>query len=210
MTEDLRALVDSTGALGPLAFVLLYVVVTVLFVPGTVLSVAAGALFGPVLGTLLTLLGAVGGAVAAFEVARRLGRERLRARLGDRTAAADRWVQRQGLSGVIALRLLPVVPFNALNYAFGLAAVSRRDHLLGTAVGIVPGTVAFVALGSSVGDPGSPAFLGSVAAVLLLVAVSAYRTRRAELADGGDDGPLPGTSAGPAPPTAAPDAPGGP
>lgn len=189
MTEELRTFVDSTGVLGPLVFVLLYVAVTVLFVPGTVLSVAAGALFGPVLGTLLTLLGAVGGAVAAFEVARRLGRERLRARLGERMAGSDRWVQRQGLSGVIALRLLPVVPFNALNYAFGLASVSRRDHLVGTAVGIVPGTVAFVALGSSVGDPGSPAFLGSVAAVVLLVAVSAYRTRRAAPPDDAAPGP---------------------
>jgi len=62
----------------------------------------------------------------------------------------DAWVQRRGVSGVIGLRLLPVVPFNALNYAFGLSSVRRREHAVGTAIGILPGSVAFVALGDSI------------------------------------------------------------
>ncbi len=171
--------VEGTGPFQAAVFVVLYVILTVALVPGTIPSLAAGALFGPVWGTLLTLTGATLGAVAAFETARALGRERLRARLGHRTDTADRWVSTRGLLGVITLRLIPVVPFNVLNYAFGLSTVKRRNHVIGTAIGIVPGTVAFVALGSSIADPGSAGFIASLAAVLLLVIVSTRRARSA-------------------------------
>ncbi len=178
MLDQLRSFVEATGPFGPITFVVAYVVMTLLFVPGTIPSLAAGALFGPVFGTLLTLTGATIGAAGAFEVSRRLGRARTERLLKGRAAAADAWIGERGLGGVIGLRLLPVVPFNALNYAFGLSSVSRRNHLLGTAVGIVPGTVAFVALGDSITRPGSPGFLISIAAVLLLFSASALHGRR--------------------------------
>ncbi len=187
MADQVRDFIEALGPFGGIAFVLLYVVLTVLFVPGTIPSLAAGALFGPLWGTLLTLAGATLGAAAAFEIARALGRERVRARMGHRTEAADRWVHGQGLLGVIALRLIPAVPFNALNYAFGLSSANRRDYLAGTAIGIVPGTIAFVVLGSSIADPRSPGFIGSLAAVALLIAVSTYRNRRSR------PQPVPGT-----------------
>jgi len=179
VTDALRMFVESTGPLEAVVFVALYVILTVFLVPGTIPSVAAGALFGPLWGTLLTLTGATIGAVAAFEVARALGRERVRARLGHRTDTADRWVTGRGLLGVITLRLIPLVPFNVLNYAFGLSTVKRRNHVIGTAIGIVPGTVAFVALGSSIADPGSAGFFASLSAVVLLVVVSTCRARSA-------------------------------
>lgn len=176
--EHLDGLVDAAGPLGPVAFVVAYVALTVAFVPGTIPSLAAGALFGAVWGTVLTLVGATLGAALAYEVARRLGRERLQRVLGPRALAADAWVGERGLRGVLALRLVPVVPFNALNYAFGLSSVGRRDHLIGTAVGIVPGTVAFVALGDAITEPGSTGFFLSLGAVLLLVLVSVVAGRR--------------------------------
>lgn len=179
MTDALRNFVEAAGSLEAVVFVITYVILTVLLVPGTIPSVAAGALFGPVWGTALTLAGATIGAVAAFEIARALGRERVRARLGRRTDTADRWVSSRGLLGVLTLRLVPVVPFNVLNYAFGLSTVERRNHLIGTAIGIVPGTVAFVGLGSSITDPGSAGFLASLGAVIGLVLVSTYRARAA-------------------------------
>lgn len=176
MADQLRESIDALGPFGGPAFVLLYVVLTVLFVPGTIASVAAGALFGQLWGTVLTLMGATLGAAAAFEIARRLGRERVRAQMGRRIGAADGWVHDQGL-GVIALRPIPAVPFNALNYACGLSSAARRDYLAGTAVGIVPGTIAFVVLGSSIADPRSPGFIGSLAAVFVLIGISSYRAR---------------------------------
>lgn len=82
---------------------------------------------------------------------------------------------------MIALRLLPVVPFNALNYALGLSSVSRAHHAVGTLVGIVPGSVAFVALGDSIAEPGSAGFLLSLGGVVALVAASALAGRRRRL-----------------------------
>lgn len=178
MRDDLTSVVEAAGPLGPAAFVIAYVLLTAAFVPGTIPSLAAGALFGPVWGTVLTVTGATLGAAAAFEIARRLGRDRTRRLLGRRGAAADARLGAQGLRGVIVLRLLPLVPFNALNYAFGLSAVSRRHHALGTMVGIVPGSLAFVALGDSISDPGSTGFVLSLAAVAVLIAGSSIAGRR--------------------------------
>jgi len=175
---QLRSLVEAAGPFGPAAFVAAYAVLTVALVPGTIPSLAAGALFGPVWGSLLVVAGATAGAVGAFEVARRIGHQRTRRLVGERVLRADAWVQRRGISGVIGLRLLPVVPFNALNYAFGLSSVRRRDHAVGTAIGIVPGSVAFVALGDSIADPGSVGFMASLGAVAVLVAASVVRSRR--------------------------------
>jgi len=118
--HQLHSLVEAAGPFGPAAFVAAYAVLTVALVPGTIPSLAAGALFGPVWGSLLVVAGATAGAVGAFEVARRIGHQRTRRLVGERVLRADAWVQRRGVSGVIGLRLLPVVPFNALNYAFGL------------------------------------------------------------------------------------------
>ena len=176
--DQLRSLVEAAGPFGPAAFVAAYAGLTVALVPGTISSLAAGALFGPVWGSLLVIAGATVGAVGAFEVARRIGRQRTRRLVGKRVLRADAWVQRRGVSGVIGLRLLPVVPFNALNYAFGLSSVRRRDHAVGTAIGIVPGSVAFVALGDSIAEPGSVGFIASLGAVAVLVAASVVRSRR--------------------------------
>ena len=176
--DQLRSLVEAAGPFGPAAFVAAYAVLTVALVPGTISSLAAGALFGPVWGSLVVVAGATAGAVGAFEVARRIGRQRTRRLVGERVLRADAWVQRRGVSGVIGLRLLPVVPFNALNYAFGLSSVRRRDHAVGTAIGIVPGSVAFVALGDSIAEPGSVGFMASLGAVAVLVAASVVRSRR--------------------------------
>lgn len=178
MIDDLRDLVESTGAAGPVVFVVAYVALTVAMVPGSVPSLAAGALFGAVWGSVLVVVGATLGAVAAFEIARRLGRERVRRRFGERVARADDRIGEEGLVAVLGLRLLPVVPFNALNYALGLSAVTRRDNLIGTAVGIVPGSVAFVALGDSITEPTSAGFLVSVAAIVLLIVAGTWRRRR--------------------------------
>jgi uncharacterized membrane protein YdjX (TVP38/TMEM64 family) len=127
--DQLRSLVDASGPFGPPVFVVAYVALTLALVPGTIPSLAAGALFGPVLGSVLTVVGATLGAVGAFEIARRLGRERTRRFVGDRVLRADERIGRHGTSAVLGLRLMPVAPFNVLNYAFGLSSVGRvKDH----------------------------------------------------------------------------------
>jgi uncharacterized membrane protein YdjX (TVP38/TMEM64 family) len=143
------AWVERLGALGPAAFVAGYVLATVAFVPGSLLTIAAGALFGLAGGIALTLLAATLGATAAFLVARHLARGAVERRLAGspRFAAVDRAVAEDGLRTVFLLRLSPLFPFNLLNYGLGLTRVRLRDFVLASA-GMLPGTALYVYYGT--------------------------------------------------------------
>ncbi|MBA3316641.1 MAG: TVP38/TMEM64 family protein [Gemmatimonadales bacterium] len=144
--------VSRLGAWGPVIYVAVYIVGAVLLIPGSVLTLAAGVLFGLVRGTALVFLAATLGAVAAFLVARYLARGYVERRIGTgRLAAVDRALARKGLRLVLLLRLTPVVPYSLLNYSLGLTAVSFRDFLLGSA-GMLPGTLLYVYYGKVAGD----------------------------------------------------------
>lgn len=175
--DRVERVVDDAGVLGPVVFVVLYAALTVLLVPGVIMTVAGGALFGPVGGTLLSLLGATAGAAAAFFLARRLRLAPPEA--GGRLARIDAWIAERGFWAVLYARLVPIVPFNVLNYAAGLTRVSAAAYIAATAIGIVPGTFAYAALGGSVGDPASLQFLGAVALVAVLTGVGVLASRRA-------------------------------
>lgn len=191
LTSDLQHAVGAAGPLAPATFVVLYVLLTVLLVPGSVPTVAAGALFGAVWGSVLTVVGATLGASAAFLLARHAGRAAVAPRLGARGRRVDAWLARHGFLAVLLVRLVPLAPFNVVNYAAGVSGVSARSYVLATAVGIVPGTVAFVVLGSAVSRPGSAAFVGSLAAVAVLSLggwVAGRRLRRAQAASAANRG----------------------
>lgn len=170
----------GSGPAGAAAFALLYAALTVLLLPGATLTIAAGALYGPVGGVMVSLAGATAGATISFLIGRRLSRESLQALAGRRLSAIDNALGRQGLKAVLAVRLMPLVPFNLVNYAFGATAITVRDYVCGTAIGIVPGAIAYATLGGSLDDPGSLLFLGSaglVAAFMAFGAVVAARAR---------------------------------
>lgn len=169
-TGSIEGIVDDAGVLAPIAFVALYAALTVLLFPGAAMTAAAGVLFGVAGGTVLAVVGATLGAVASFIVGRRLGRRQVEEIAGRRIGELDRRLERRGFLAVLYLRLVPLVPFNALNYAAGVSAVRRRDYVAATAIGIVPATFAYAALGSSLGDPTSPEFIGAVALVIVLAA----------------------------------------
>lgn len=145
--------IEGLGGIGILAFILIYIVATVAFVPGSALTLGAGAVFGVVMGTLYVLVGATLGSIVAFWVGRYLARDWVSRRLEGRRnfAAIDQSVARAGFKIVLLTRLSPAFPFNLLNYAFGLTGVSLRDYTLG-AVGMIPGTLLYVYLGSLLGD----------------------------------------------------------
>ncbi len=141
------------GAWAPAAFVIGYIVATLAFVPGSVLTLAAGALFGLWKGTALAFTAATLGAAAAFLVSRYLARAFVYRRLaGDQRAAAiDRAIGDHGRKVVFLLRLSPVFPFNLLNYALGLTSVRFTDYLIAS-LGMLPGTLVYVYCGKLVGD----------------------------------------------------------
>ncbi|MEZ5333009.1 MAG: TVP38/TMEM64 family protein [Thermoanaerobaculia bacterium] len=147
------AWVDSLGLWGPVVFVLGYALATVAFIPGSLLTLAAGAIFGLLEGTVTVFAGASLGATLAFLVSRYLARGRIEARLEGkpRFRALDRAVEREGLKIVTLLRLAPVFPFNLLNYALGLTRV-RLPHYLLACFGMLPGTFLYVYYGRALGS----------------------------------------------------------
>lgn len=147
--EALRR-VGTAGPWGPVLFVLFYVLATVFFVPGSVLTVGAGALYGVIWGSALVSLGSTIGAVCSFLAGRYLARGVLIRRFeGDaRFDAIDRAVARDGWKIVGLARLSPIFPFTLLNYAMGLTGVRLRTYLWASWVGMIPGTVMYVYLGS--------------------------------------------------------------
>jgi uncharacterized membrane protein YdjX (TVP38/TMEM64 family) len=145
--------VDGLGVWGPVVFVLGYVASVVAFVPASILTLAAGAIFGVALGTVYVLVAATVGAAVSFLVARHLARSAVERRLAGNTrfAALDRAVGAEGRKIVFLLRLSPVFPFTLLNYGLGLTNVSFSDYLIACA-GMIPGTLLYVYSGKLAGD----------------------------------------------------------
>ncbi len=178
--EQVQQTVASWGWAGGAVFVALYAAITLTPAPKNVLSVAAGLIFGFAGALALVYLGALLGAGAAFGLGRWLGRDAVERYTGTRVARLDELVRRRGLAAVIGVRLIPIIPFTAINYGAGLTAVRPRDYALGTAIGIIPGTVAYVALGAFGLEFGWPAWvaIGVLGALTLAGAIWAERGRR--------------------------------
>jgi uncharacterized membrane protein YdjX (TVP38/TMEM64 family) len=160
--------VESSGAWGPLVYVALHVVLTLVPVPKNLLATIAGALFGMTSGLVLSWVGSVVAAVVGFALARRLGRAAVSRLSGRRIDRVGRLLERQGLLAEVVARLTPFVPFTVVNYGSGLSPMRWRDYVAGTAVGVVPGTVTYVAVGASAGrDLTTIVAAAGVGAVLL-------------------------------------------
>ncbi len=145
--------VESLGSWGPIMFVIGYVIATVALVPGSLLTLAAGALFGITKGTAVAFLAATLGASLAFLLSRYVARAEVERRLGAdrRFLAIDQAIRRQGRTIVLLLRLSPIFPFNLLNYALGLTQVRFLDFLIAS-IGMLPGTLLYVYYGRVAGD----------------------------------------------------------
>ncbi len=149
------------GAWAPIAFVASYALATVLFVPGALFSLAGGALFGPLWGTLLNLTGATLGAASAFLVARYLAADWVRRTAGARLARLIAGVDTEGWRFVAFVRLVPLFPFNVLNYALGLTRIPMLHYILASLVCMAPGALAY----SWIGYAGRQALAGDAAAL---------------------------------------------
>lgn len=167
------------GIWGPVLFVLIYALGAVVLFPAALLSLAGGAVFGPVWGAVLDLAGATLGAGAAFLLARHLAAGWVQARVGGRLARLVAGVEAQGWRFVALARLVPVLPYTVVNYAFGLTRVGFWPYLAASAIAMVPGAIAYPWLGYA----GMQAASGNAAAVrygllgLALLAVAALLPR---------------------------------
>ncbi|WP_134082083.1 VTT domain-containing protein [Thiohalophilus thiocyanatoxydans] len=145
--EALEMWLDGTGAAGPLLFMLIYAAAAVLFLPGSVLTLAGGALFGPVLGTLYNLTGATLGATLAFLIARYLAADWVERKTGGRMAQLKTGVEKEGWRFVAFVRLVPLFPFNLLNYALGLTRINLLHYIIASYICMLPGATAYTYLG---------------------------------------------------------------
>ena len=186
--------INSQGAIGGIAFILLYIVATVAFLPGSIITLGAGVVFGVFLGSLYVFIGATMGATAAFLVGRYLARGWVANKIAgnQKFAAIDRAVGREGLKIVLLTRLSPIFPFNLLNYAYGLTGVSLKDYFFGS-IGMLPGTIMYVYLGSLAGNlatlgageqPSNPTVQWTIRIIgfIATVAVTVYITKVAKKA----------------------------
>lgn len=144
--------IRGAGATGVAVYAAVYIAATVLLLPGSLLTVGAGLAYGPVFGTLLVSPVSVTAATLAFLLGRTVARSWVAGRVGNdtRLAAIDAAIGRHGFKIVALLRLSPVLPFNLLNYALGLTGVRLRDYVAASFLGMLPGTLLYVYLGSLV------------------------------------------------------------
>lgn len=185
--ERLREAVESAGWAGAAVFVVGYAAIVLAPTPASLLTILAGALFGIWWGTLLAWAGALLGALGGFALGRRLGRPAVDRLLRGRLQQADRVLGDHGLVAVLVVRLVPVFPFTPLNYAAGLLRVRPRDYLLGTGLGIVPGALAYAAVGASGADPlGIVVGAGGLVALAVLGSVLGRRLIHGRAADSPD------------------------
>jgi uncharacterized membrane protein YdjX (TVP38/TMEM64 family) len=186
--------IDRLGTVGAIAFIVLYIIATVAFFPGSILTLGAGVIFGVVWGSLYVFIGATLGATAAFLVGRYLARDWVARKIADnkKFAAIDQAVGREGLKIVLLTRLSPIFPFNLLNYGLGITGVSLKDYFIGS-VGMIPGTIMYVYIGSLAGNlakigtetqPTNPTVQWAIRIIgfIATVAVTIYITRIARKA----------------------------
>jgi uncharacterized membrane protein YdjX (TVP38/TMEM64 family) len=175
--------VRGAGASGYVIYALVYALCCVFLVPGSILTLGAGAIFGVARGSLVVITGATLGAVISFLLARTVLRSRVRALTANHTrfAALDRAIAREGGKIVFLVRLSPIFPFTYMNYAFGLTGVTPLAYSLATLTGIIPGTVAFVylgyaAAGAATGESSSVKLtlqiIGAISALLVTIFVA--------------------------------------
>jgi uncharacterized membrane protein YdjX (TVP38/TMEM64 family) len=195
LLKDTLTWIENLGSIGAIAFIGIYIMATVAFLPAFILTLGAGVLFGLWLGSIYVFIGATLGSIAAFLIGRYLARDWVAKKIAgnDKFKAIDRAVGKEGLKIVLLTRLSPAFPFNLLNYAFGVTGVSARDYMIGS-IGMIPGTIMFVYIGSLAGSlaligtdaqpPVNPTLQWTIRIVGLIatVAVTVYVTRLAKQA----------------------------
>ncbi|MBB3039527.1 TVP38/TMEM64 family protein [Hoyosella altamirensis] len=175
---EVRSQVASAGLLGALVFVLVYAALSSIPSPASVLSIASGVLFGFVGGAAVVFVGAMMAATVSYLLGKYLGAEAVVRYGGTRTRRVVHFLRRRGFVAVLLVRLVPLFPFWLVNYAGGISGIKARDYFLGTALGIVPGVLSYVALGAFGTQPLSWPFAAAIAAFVLLTAGGAYYARR--------------------------------
>ena len=175
--QQLQQALQQTGGWAPVLYIGLFVLLPAFFFPVAVLALDGGSLFGLWWGSVYTFIGAVLNCAMMFLLARYVGRSQVQ-RLVEQKLSPQ-WQRRlqmadgkEGFLLLIILRLIPAVPYNLINYTFGLTGISFSSYLLASAIGIIPGTFAFINIGDKTLEAGSPSFWIAIGLLVLLLVVT--------------------------------------
>jgi uncharacterized membrane protein YdjX (TVP38/TMEM64 family) len=176
--QELKDVIDGFGILAPIVFVVTYIFATVFFLPGVPLSLLAGIVFGPIIGSILVSLASTIGASLAFLIGRYTGRDWILKKFSksDIFIKLDTGVKEQGWKMIAITRLIPLFPFNAQNYVYGLTDIDFKTYVFFSWLCMLPGTIAYVFLsGAIVGGEGDSiktiTYIGIGIAILILLSI---------------------------------------
>jgi len=171
--ENIKNLLENYGSFAPFIFIFIYAIATVLFLPGLILTILAGALFGPFFGTVYAISGATLGATLAFLNARYLSYGKIEKMIeGSKLEFIKKSVEEEGWKFVAFTRLVPLFPFNLLNYSFGLTKIKLSEYIWSSFLFMIPGTLGYVYLGFT----GTEIITGGeniIQTILILIAILA-------------------------------------
>ncbi|WP_199255685.1 TVP38/TMEM64 family protein [Mycolicibacterium mengxianglii] len=177
--DSVRGAIEATGPAAPLTFVVVSATLGAVFVPGPLLAAASGLLFGPLLGTFVTLGSAVGTATITSLLGRRAGRESARSLLGTRRAdRLDAQIQRHGLWAVVGQRFVPGISDALASYVFGAFGVPLWQMVIGAFIGSAPRAFVYTALGASIGDLSAPLAYTAIAVWCVTAVIGAFAAHR--------------------------------
>lgn len=182
----IRDYVDSYGALAPIVYILLFAILPIAFFPVPVLALAGGLSFGLIEGSIYTIIGAMLNSTIMFFMARFIARDAINHYL--RRKLPEKWIKnlemstdRRGFFMVLIMRLIPLIPYNMINYVSGLTEMNFASYSLATFIGIIPGTLVFLNIGDKAIDYRSKEFIISIVFLVLLIGISSYFARRINL-----------------------------
>lgn len=181
LVDQVRMFIEMYPALTGLYLIFAKIVGAILFFPGTPLTLLAGATLGVFWGSVVSLIGNTIGAIAAFLIGRYFLKDYVQNNLYKKYPLARKYESRffkNGLVTVILLRLIPLFPFNALNYLLGVTQVRTKDYILGTILGIIPGTIAFVYFGKALVMLSAVHIASSIIAIVGLIYIGKYYEKK--------------------------------
>jgi uncharacterized membrane protein YdjX (TVP38/TMEM64 family) len=180
-SHRVRDWIDGYGIAGPLVFIVVSSLLTVVLFPGPLLSAASGLLFGTALGTPVSIVAATTGASLAFAVSRWWAHDAVVETMGHhpRLIGLRAWVGSRGFESVLLARIAPGVPYNLVNYVAALTPIGLGTFAAATALGVAPRAFAYTALGGNVGDFGSPEAIVAICLLAVEGAIGIWLLRRA-------------------------------
>lgn len=172
-TLKLKLFLEGLGIWGMVIFAVLFVLATIFLIPGSVLVIVAGLVYGPIKGSIIALVSATIASVVCFVLARYLGREAISNRFKNNKVfqGVEEGLEKYGLEFLIITRLVPLFPYTLQNYAYGLTNMQLSKFAIISFLTMIPGTLMYVLLGSSIGNDGLNFYVVALSALIAIILI---------------------------------------